>query len=394
MKKEIITFVAMLWLSFTAAADNSGRLNGRGEFKVDMDIACFFGDTVQSYVEMYYGFRENMLTYRHDSTAFTGAGLFLWEVKNDSIIVTRKRWSVPHTIDAAERLQKSQTLLGIESIGLPPGTYSSHLYWVDQNDSTRADSASLVFTVQKNPVDKEYFSDVELCTSIQNSENKQSMFYKNTLEVIPNPGRLYGSGLPILYYYATVYNLHASGVSGNVIVRADVLDVAGNVIVTKEKSKPRMYNSSVEIGTMNLSAVKTGTYIFRISLLDTVNTLLAMTDKRFFIFKIGSVPDSTVQGLTAEIISSKYALMSAEDLDRLFTQARYVASTMERDQYTALTDVKAKQKFLYGFWRRRDAIPATPVNETEQQYYQRIDRAMRNSHLDLRRGGKATVDVF
>jgi GWxTD domain-containing protein len=265
--------------------------------------------------------------------------------------------------------------MGIETIGLPAGTYSSILHWIDKNDSTRADSVSVVFTVRHYPADKEYFSDIELCTSIQNSDNKQSMFYKNTLEVIPNPGRLYGSGLPILYYYATVYNLRASGLGGNVVVRTDVLNAAGIVIITKDKVKPRVYNSSVEIGTMNLSAVKTGTYEFRISLLDTINTLLATTSKRFFVYKIGSTPDSAVTVIGNEMSASKYAVLSMDEVDRLFSQARYIASATEKEQYQALTDLKVKQKFLYDFWRRRDANMATPFNEIEEQYYQRIERA-------------------
>jgi len=46
------------------------------------------------------------------------------------------------------------------------------------------------------------------CKIITDGADQNSIFYKNTLEVIPNPTRLYSNNSPVLFYYAELYNLY------------------------------------------------------------------------------------------------------------------------------------------------------------------------------------------
>ncbi|MBI3765705.1 MAG: GWxTD domain-containing protein [Ignavibacteriales bacterium] len=306
-------------------------VNGKGPFQLEVDVARFYGDSAMSYIEMYYGIRENMLSYKHDSSRYVGAANMKWIIRNDSAVVAHKEWTVPHIVDDSLRFATTQTMMGLESVGLPVGEYMMSIDGYDLYDTARRDSFVLPLRVVAYPSNMEAMSDIEFCMSVQSSTNKQSVFYKNTLDVIPNAGKLYGAGLPIMYYYAEAYNLAQSRSRANVTVRTTVVDALGKDVITRDKSKARLHNSSVEIGTVNLSSLKGGTYLFRISLLDSGKT--------------------------------------------------YIATQAEVSQYEKLTDVKAKQKLLFEFWRRRDPDQSTPVNEVKEEYYKRVSYA--NDHLSL-----------
>src|SRR5207249_10136959 len=136
-----------------------------------------------------YGIRENMMTYRNDSGKFSSSAHLKWVIRNDSTVVSQKEWTVPHSLEDTSGMTRSQTLVGIESIGLPAGTYSMSLFSYHMNDAARIDSFSTPLLITRFPGDHEALSDVEFCSFIQSSSNKKSIFYKNTLEVIPNAGK-------------------------------------------------------------------------------------------------------------------------------------------------------------------------------------------------------------
>src|SRR6185503_17321066 len=73
-------------------------------------------------------------------------------------------------------------------------------------------------------------------------------------------------------------------------------------------------------------------------------------------------------------------------LDSLFAPLLYIPDHSELEVYSGLT-VQGKLRFLREFWRRRDPTPATPKNETEEGFYDRIAQANRR----FREGGGAEV---
>ncbi|HYQ86544.1 MAG TPA: GWxTD domain-containing protein [Bacteroidota bacterium] len=371
-----------------SAAPVEGTVKGKGAFQLDVDAARFYGDSTKTYVEIYYDILENILTYKPDSGRFLGAVNMKLELRNDTSVVSKKEWTVPHMIADTSRLIAGQKLVGIEGLALPRGSYVFSLSAYDVCDPSRRDSLSAPLQLQPFPGDRETLSDVEFCTSIQASTNKQSMYYKNTLEVIPNASRLYGVGLPIIYYYAEAYNLMMSQSPAGLIVHAAAIDANGREVVAHDKPKSRAHNSSVEVGTLNISALRGGTYYFRISLLDSARKVLAVAAKKFFVYRPGSTSDSSMPFASADVSTSIYAMMTDSALDREFSYARYIASDLEQKQYALLTERKAKQRFVFEFWRRRDPDPLTPGNEYQQEYFRRAEYANKNLTYGLREGWK------
>ncbi len=378
----------ILLLLFLCACGLSAQavVPGKGSFQVDYDYASFAGDSVQVWFELYYGVHENMVSYRATAAGLSGSVDFRWVIRKDSQTVASREWTVPHTVADTPALAKGQTLVGLQSVALPPGLYAMTLTAVDAAAPGRKDSVS--FPVRITGVDnmREALSDVELCTSVQSSDNRKSLFYKNTLEVIPNPGRLYGTGLPILYYYAEAYNLDRQAEQSFVLVRAAVLDASGKEVAFHERNKPRIHRSSVEIGTLNLSAVHGGSYLFQLTLLDTMRNVLTSSSKRFFIYRLGTERDTVAPAQSAGYAISEYGVMTAEECDNGFRVAAYLATPAEREQYEKLTDLNGKRKFLYEFWKRRDETPETPENEFKAAYMKRVDEANRLYGWGMREG--------
>lgn len=359
-------------------------INPKNDLRIDVDFARFYSDSSQVFLEMYYSFSEGMLTYQLDSGLYGGIINFEWTIYNDSQIVANKTWTVPHSLNPANQIPTAQSLIGMQTIGLTIGDYTLSLKSYDVLNPTRQDSISIPFSISMFPTDREFLSDIEFCTSIQASTNEKSLFYKNTLEVIPNPSRMYGTGSPVLFYYANAYNLHLNEGQPYIIVRTAVIDAAGSEPISKDKTKPRVYNASVEVGMVNLSALKTGTYQFRISLLDTSKKIIAESAKKFYIYRYGAVFDSTMIEQRMDVSRSRYAIMNEDELNKSFEYAKYVATENEKNQFDNLVEFKAKQKFIFDFWQRRSVSGQIK----EDDYYKRIQYANDQLSTGLREGWK------
>ncbi|HTK81609.1 MAG TPA: GWxTD domain-containing protein [Bacteroidota bacterium] len=381
-----LSLAALLLLLLLNSGEGQTSFKGLGEFRVSFDIARFYGDENKVFVEMYYGFHENILTYVPSAGEYTGSANMKYVIRNDSGIVDTKQWTVPHTIADSTQLTRSRILTGLESAALLPGSYHLTLTTYDANNAARRDSMTVPFTVDAFPP-KPSFSDIELCTSIQASGDKQSIFYKNTLEVVPNPGRLFGTGLPIMYYYVEVYNLSKDSSDPTMTVHAAVLDATGKELLTHDKLKPRLHDASVEIGTMNLSALRSGSYTFRVSLVDSSNVAGVSASKRFFVYKLGSAPDTAINAINST--SSEYALRSEADLDKEFDYARYISTEQEKKQYGMITDVAAKRRFLFDFWERHNTSATAGENSFKKEYFKRIDAANRDYFNGTKEGWKS-----
>ncbi|MDI6765685.1 MAG: GWxTD domain-containing protein [Bacteroidota bacterium] len=381
-KKYILISIVLLLLYNNLFAQDF--IYPKNDLRTDVDYARFYSDSSQVFLEMYYSFSEGMLTYQLDSGQYGGKIIFEWIIQNGSRIAANKTWTVTHALNPTNQLSTAQLLVGMQTIGLPQGDYTLTLTTFDALAPMRRDSVAIPFSISMFPTDREFLSDIELCTSIQASTNEQSLFYKNTLEVIPNPSRMYGTGSPVLYYYANAYNLLLKKEEPNIIVRTTVIDASGRKVITKDKIKPRVYDASVEVGMLNLSSLTTGTYQFRISLLDTSKTIIDESAKKFYIYRYGAIFDSTMIEQRMDVSRSRYSIMNEDELNQAFEYAKYIATENEKALFGNLTELKAKQKFIFDFWQRRSVTGQIK----EEEYNKRIQYANDQLSTGLRQGWK------
>jgi GWxTD domain-containing protein len=360
---------------------------------LNVDFAQFRGDSSVSFVEVYYSFGAEQLHYLSSGSKFSATAIFSLRVidPGTNAVVVQRNWKVPHSVADTAAFERSKSLVGVLGAWLKPAHYILRLTAFDMNDEKNRDSLDLPMHLQAFPKDSLSLSDVELCSSIkQIPADTSNIFYKNTLEVIPNPSVLYGAGLPVVFYYVEVYNLLSKAKDGQYACATSVYDAAGHEVLKHNHNKRRVHDSSVEVGTMNVGRLKTGTYTFRFVLRDSMVEEQAVSSKKFFVYNPGAAGPAvdSATGPRGEYLSSEYALTDEKALDKEFEYVRYIALSDEADRYEHLTSVDAKRQFMYEFWKRRDPDPTTVENEVKKEYLARVEYANMNFRSAMNEGWK------
>lgn len=363
----------------------------QAKFTVDFDYAHFYSGNEFSTVEFYYSFSKNSLTQIDSDSKTQVAGRLKLMILDSSATneLVNKDWSFQSYLEPTE-MSADQKLTGVLRYYLTPGEYICILKGVDAYKPSIYDSVSFVLKVPKFSEDELLISDLQLANSIvQNSQDPDSPFYKNTLEVVPNPSLLFGHGLPVLFFYYEMYNVDVNVKTEYLKVSYELIHSSGNAVYDKTKFISRRNNSVVDIGTIKVNKMMTGQYNFLITIEDSISGDIATSMKKIFIYNPDQLDTSSVILSDANFLSSKYLTMSEDELDEEFSKSKYIASMIEKNEWAKLTEVDAKRKFLFDFWNIRDANPATPINETQIEYLARIKEATNKySNISQKEGWK------
>ena len=361
-------------------------------FNVDFDVAHFYSGNEYSTIEFYYSFSKNSMTQVDLNGQKVISGnlklVLLDSTKTRALI--GKEWKFDSPVDIKNQ-SENQKLTGLIRYFLSPGQYYCELVGSDVNNTLFRDSTSFTLTIPNFAEGNLLVSDIQLATSItQNAADDSSPFYKNTLEVMPNPSAIYGYGLPVLYFYYEIYNVDKNINSDILKVSYELINSSGEITYNKTKFMSRTSNSLVDIGAVKVNSMVTGQYNFIVTIEDTISKESVPSSKRVFIFNPDLLDTNNSLLGDARYLSSKYLTMSEDELDMEFSQSRYVASNQEKVDWNKLTTVESKREYLYNFWSIRDINSTTPVNETQIEYKNRVDYSRRNySDLSQKEGWKS-----
>ena len=204
------------------------------------------------------------------------------------------------------------------------------------------------------------------------------MFYKNTLEITPNPDRLFGNNFSTIYYYFEIYNLKKENISSDYYVVSEITDLNNVKLKSQTKKYTLKSESKVEFGSFDISDLPTNSYNLVINIIDDKNKNLARNSKKFFVYN-SDTSNIDYEKYAGNYLLSGYANYTEKQLDNEFSKAKYIAADIEKEQYDNLGDVDAKRKFMYDFWKSRDMTPGTPRNEFKMEYFERV--AYANAHF-------------
>jgi GWxTD domain-containing protein len=339
-------------------------------FRMNIDLAAFNYDKDMSYVELYYSFSRSGITYTKDNGSYTGAILVHSIIRRDDEeqepVV--KTWRVPVTLGDTSNLV-DRTLIGRVNYLLEPGRYRFAVISRDEARPEVSDSVEIPFEVRDFGTRSASISDLELASSIKKvEEDPTNIFYKNTLEIIPNPTLLYGQPMPNLMFYAELYNLDVDPF----LVKSEIVSSYGRTMTSKTQQRSGRHASRVEVGTHNIGALPSGVYTLILAYGDTAENYRQSQSKAFYVFNPDVPFDSLEAAHVAELIASEFAAMGEDELNENFDMARYIATKAERDIWGSLTGSESKRKFLTKFWRDRDTDQSTPFNEFYAEYKQRV----------------------
>lgn len=351
-------------------------------FRVATDFSQFRHRDQQNYLELYYSYNESSLTYVKQEGRYEGAVLMhvlISSTLDDSVEMNRK-FRIPHLVQDTTNLASGKSLAGVIRMIISNDSHRLALETFDDHDKSR--SHLVVYELPEKSFEREEIaiSDVELSSSIKTAgKDRNSIFYKNSLEIIPNPSRIYGSQLPVLYFYVEAYNLLTEAQNGMYQTRATIFNSEGLEIMTHKTSKQRINESSVEVGQLKVGLLPSGVYRFEFSLTDSAADLTVRSQKKFKVFNPDITPRETPTSVAYDLLNIEYDTNSEEQLDEEFSTLSYIAQRNEVSVYRKLSSFDEKKEFLIEFWQRRDSDPQTPLNEMRSEYLVRVQYA--NSHF-------------
>lgn len=348
--KKYIFFLLFISFIFPLYA----QFGGPSDIRMFLDYARFRYDRNETYVEIYY-LLYNLKPDSLNRTKEVWLEFELSDVVKDSILA--KTGLMRFTFDGAQAAKdfSSQVKGNLFKITLPIGRkFLFKMSRWDKNKTVRLDSLKQVFSTPSFETDKIALSDLELCSNIiSNSTNSKGLFYKNTLEVFPNPMRMYGPETPRLYYYIEVYNLKPANPGQKVTFEVGIIDKAGNFMARKKYSKLRNSESLVEFDSFNVADFPNGLYTLVFAAIDSVENYSVLTRNNFYVMDPRQV-EAEQQRLMLAYSRSEFFAMPESEVNEKFKQASYIATREELNIFKNLLDVESKRMFMFKFWNERE----------------------------------------
>ena len=348
----------------------------QSDFDFEFDFAQFAYDSTSNYVEFYYSFNQASLTVETQNSSKVIEGILKIFIKNDLTGDTTvfNQWKLKHDILDTAALN-SQVLVGTLGFILPQGSFDCEITGTDVFDMNNTRIIKEKIRVVPFLQNSMSISDIQLASKmIQGSENKKSIFYKNSYEVIPIPNLIFGKSQPALFFYTEIYNLQSELLKSDLIKMNQALfNSKGKLIKEKTKYLSRSSDTRVEVGSLVLSTYPTDSYTLVVALIDSVGNIGVSTAKKFYVYNPDIEVIDTFEVSTTAVLSSTFGSMSEEELDDLFDKAKYLASKIEIDKYLKLTTIDGKREFMFEFWKAKDENSASNENAFYRNYMQRVN---------------------
>jgi len=347
---KLVAFLALA--AVLTVSDSAGqRLYPKSPLILNLDYAKFRNDDSSGYLEVYYGFYPGLASFDQRDGGFHGflkVSTRVKDTRNGAYVVDRLS-GIPVVIQDTSQLHMRSTLVSQIGFVIPFGDYLLEAVVIDSLAQSRRDSISLPLSFK--PYGRTIaISDIELCSNIKSSEQKNDLFFKNSLEVMPNPTLVFGvTSHPMMFNYSEMYNLDPLQ---TYTVKTQIISQDGKIV--KEATRQRKYGvkNAVEAGTNNVASIQSGRYRFRLILGDEAGAPIVQTERNFYLY---NPHIATSQAAAASIRASEFAGMSAEELGDEFAKARYLATDQEVKTFNEISSADGRREFLARFWTEVEA---------------------------------------
>ncbi|MBN2091554.1 GWxTD domain-containing protein, partial [candidate division KSB1 bacterium] len=235
-------------------------------------------------------------------------------------------------------------------------------------------------------------SSIEIASTILSQNEKELIFDKNGLRVIPQADRIFSRSLPKIYFYLEAYNFNweAAAQSSGYTVTYEILNMNGARIMNlKGKPKNKPGATAVIHGALDIQEMVSGAYSLVISVVDLYNNQSARAEKSFMIYnKEDLISKSDLVSNTTTIVDSeKYNQMDEAQINEYFNQIGYLTTEAEKKIFKKLS-LTGKRNLIFDFWVKHDPNPVTPVNEREMEYNDMLEYVNETFIQDFRKGWK------
>lgn len=272
------------------------------------------------------------------------------------------------------------TVVGWKHYHLPAGSGSLILKAYSLPDRKDSVVRSYPLHVVPFPRDRLALSKPILLQHIRPAEpGDDPRFVLNGLYLLPNPTRLIASENPKLMLYQEVYNADRYAPQGYRLTYR-IYDVIRRNVWSTQLERKSTRAAVVEYLNTSLESLPTGVYTVEVVLHPITTGDSVRQQGKFFLLNpnLPPIPTEHLAEL-ADFQKSPFATMTAEQVEREFEQLQPLLPEKDIALYKSLTDLTAKQKYLFRFWLLQDPDPTTPINEAREDFLKRIEYA--NKHF-------------
>ncbi len=393
MKNRIIfiqILIIFVSINFLKANDN---------LSIAFDAASFYFDDNLSRWELFLSVPDNMFTYKNinddKNSVLTGKFIVNIKIYNDTRNIIDEDWQISNGINSLNDL-KHNFIFGVKSFLLQPGQYNATITAYDENDRKRNMTFNQNIIIPKFDKNRINQSEIQFASYLSKiSESKFDLdhnYMKYDYYVIPNPRAEFIGDKSRLIGVIEVYNSDIYAKNG--FIRSyKIIDNTGQVLTY---SKDTCYENSENILTifdLSLDTLNSGVYYLTIS---TIYPLIKPEDsisssKKFFYYNQNKPPIVKRYFTENELFEkSEFNTMSNEQTDLELNQCLVIANLEEINQAKSLNETKAKQRFLFKFWAKRNSDTLSRWNGTLNTFRENIDFANKFFSYGLNKQGWKT----
>ena len=320
-----------------------------------------------SYLQIYTMISRGSLTFEPSDSVFTAEYSVLVEIRKNDAVLTKSEFSRVDRAETLEAVSPNQKIPNETSFHIKAGVFTVSITVTDlKNGESRNKEKEI--TIEAISSDDLSVSDIEFASSIKRVQGK-APFTKNQLQIIPHAENLFGGDVSTAYYYLEVYNFDISQNDKKYIVKRDIYDEDRQLFASlPEKTVDQRASSVVEADVFSVDALPTGTYLFKIEIIDGITGNRASVMKKFWVFKPGE-DIAQRQVNNPSMLLDEIKDMSDEEVAQELDYIRYLLS---RSETKILKKVKkeGQRKFLFEFWSKRTEGSGFRLN-----YLNRIEEA-------------------
>ncbi len=334
------------------------------------DYATFKADSGKVRIEFFIAFQKAKLPYQiQDSVA---------RVELDLSLTAREKSGVEKTetlklVNSEKAMSREEGLLIARfPMTLSPGSYDFTLSAQDAK-TLLAKGEFKRMKLRSFDSDSLRVSDIELAFNITKSDNTNSPFYKNSLEVIPNPTAIYGNTVPNLSVYVEIYNLVRNlRLNTDSLYTRTYLSRNGIVLEETERRKVRRRTADavVYVEKTPIDSLLSGKYEYHFELSDSSFNPIIRRTKSIFIYNPNIKPEMVAER-NIDALSMEFAGVTEELLDEMRQQVEYIITGDERETYKSVKTPEQKRSFFERFWATRGGTSA------RRAYMNKIEEANR-----------------
>jgi GWxTD domain-containing protein len=344
---------------------------------VSADYASFYSTDSTAYLEVYLSIFQGNLSYtKYDNENYVASFTTNLELSDADLIIENLSHSYQNATQDTSSLRRYNQFVDIFSVEIPYGEYRAKLQMVDNTTKLKGEYILDIKTIK--PSDSLFLSDIELCSHVSR-DTTRNIFYKNQLQVVPNPRRVFDMLQPMLYYYVEINKLSYEPDQKNLyefdyfITTAEGDTVKTRPVVTKEI----IGNTLVEVGALNVMALPQNTYFITTRVTDLATQVTSTSRRNFYVYK-PSQKDLVASESKLPEIAEVYIGFSKDNLVNEFQMVRYIARRDEERIFKNLENAEAMKKFLTDFWLTRDKEINAVFGASRLNYMQRVDYANAN----------------